>query len=106
MFARFHGGNLCKILLMGGLLGGACGVLGLIQPEAAGGGFAPISIAAAGNYTVGMLLFIFIARVATTLLCFGSGSTGLYFCAHVGFGHAIWYRLRPCLWSSVPGVRH
>ena len=39
MFARLHGGRMRNILLMGGLLGGVCGILGLIQPEAAGGGF-------------------------------------------------------------------
>lgn len=86
MFARIHGGNLRKILLIGGLLGGVCGVLGLIQPEAAGGGFALIPIAAAGNYTVGMLLFIFIARVVTTLLCFGSGAPGGIFAPMLALG--------------------
>ncbi|MFC0228615.1 H(+)/Cl(-) exchange transporter ClcA [Serratia aquatilis] len=86
MFTRIHGGELRKILLIGGLLGGACGVLGLIQPEAAGGGFALIPIAAAGNYTVGMLLFIFIARVVTTLLCFGSGAPGGIFAPMLALG--------------------
>ncbi|WP_431223737.1 H(+)/Cl(-) exchange transporter ClcA [Serratia sp. L9] len=86
MFARIHGGSLRKILLIGGLLGGACGILGLIQPEAAGGGFALIPIAATGNYTVGMLLFIFIARVATTLLCFGSGAPGGIFAPMLALG--------------------
>ncbi|MBX9331876.1 H(+)/Cl(-) exchange transporter ClcA, partial [Serratia marcescens] len=46
MFARLHGGRMRNILLMGGLLGGVCGILGLIQPEAAGGGFGLIPIAA------------------------------------------------------------
>lgn len=86
MFARIHGGNLRKILLIGGLLGGACGILALIQPEAAGGGFALIPIAAAGNYSVGMLLFIFIARVVTTLLCFGSGAPGGIFAPMLALG--------------------
>ncbi len=47
---------------MGGAIGGLCGILGLIEPEAAGGGFNLIPIAAAGNFSVGLLLFIFIAR--------------------------------------------
>lgn len=76
MFQRLHGGDWRKLVLIGGVLGGLCGVLGLIQQEAAGGGFNLIPIAAAGNYTMGMLLFIFIARVVTTLLCFGSGAPG------------------------------
>ncbi|WON76336.1 H(+)/Cl(-) exchange transporter ClcA [Serratia sp. UGAL515B_01] len=86
MFAHIHGGNLRNILIIGGLLGGVCGVIGLIQPEAAGGGFALIPIAAAGNYTVGMLLFIFIARVVTTLLCFGSGAPGGIFAPMLALG--------------------
>lgn len=52
------------MVLMGGAIGGLCGILGLIKPEAAGGGFNLIPIAAAGNFSVG-LLFIFITRVIT-----------------------------------------
>ena len=86
MFARLHGGKMRKVLLMGGLLGGICGILGLIQPEAAGGGFGLIPIAAAGNYSVGMLMFIFITRVITTLLCFGSGAPGGIFAPMLALG--------------------
>ncbi len=76
MFQRFHGGEIKKWVLMGGAIGGLCGILGLIEPEAAGGGFNLIPIAAAGNFGVGLLLFIFITRVVTTLLCFSSGAPG------------------------------
>ncbi len=86
MFQRLHGGNIKKWVLIGGLLGGICGVLGLIEPEAAGGGFALIPIAAAGNYTVTTLLFIFIARVVTTLLCFSSGAPGGIFAPMLALG--------------------
>ncbi|WP_447881547.1 H(+)/Cl(-) exchange transporter ClcA [Serratia fonticola] len=86
MFARFHGGKMSKFLLIGALLGGVCGVLGLIEPAAAGGGSALIPIAAAGNYSVGMLLFIFIARVITTVLCFGSGAPGGIFAPMLALG--------------------
>lgn len=86
MFARFHGGKMRNILMIGGLIGGACGILGLIQPQAAGGGFGLIPIAAAGNYSVGMLLFIFITRVITTLLCFGSGAPGGIFAPMLALG--------------------
>ena len=37
MFQRIHGGNTTKWVLMGGLLGGLCGVL-FIEPNAAGAG--------------------------------------------------------------------
>ncbi|MCE9871003.1 H(+)/Cl(-) exchange transporter ClcA [Hafnia alvei] len=86
MFQRLHGGDWRKLVLIGGILGGLCGVLGLIQQEAAGGGFNLIPIAAAGNYTMGMLLFIFIARVVTTLLCFGSGAPGGIFAPMLALG--------------------
>ena len=86
MFQRLHGGNLKKVLITGAVLGGICGVLGVIQPEAAGGGFNLIPVAAAGSYSVGMLLFIFIARMATTLLCFGSGAPGGIFAPMLALG--------------------
>ncbi|WP_034949426.1 H(+)/Cl(-) exchange transporter ClcA, partial [Erwinia oleae] len=86
MFQRIHGGQMHRFLLVGAVLGGVCGVLGLIEPEAAGGGFNLIPIAAAGNYTIGMLLFIFIARTVTTLLCFSSGAPGGIFAPMLALG--------------------
>jgi CIC family chloride channel protein len=86
LFARLHGGRLPTILLIGGLLGGMCGLLGLIKPEAAGGGFGLIPLAAAGTYSLGALLFIFIARVVTTLLCFSSGAPGGIFAPMLALG--------------------
>lgn len=86
MFQRFHGGEIKKWVLIGGVLGGICGVLGVIQPAASGGGFSLIPIAAAGNYTVGMLLFIFLARMMTTLLCFSSGAPGGIFAPMLALG--------------------
>ena len=86
MFQRIHGGNIKKWVLIGGLIGGSCGVLGLIQPAASGGGFNLITIAAAGNFSVGLLLFIFIARVITTLLCFSSGAPGGIFAPMLALG--------------------
>lgn len=86
MFQRIDGGNIKKWVLIGGLIGGSCGVLGLIQPAASGGGFNLIPIAAAGNFSVGLLLFIFIARVITTLLCFSSGAPGGIFAPMLALG--------------------
>ena len=86
MFQRIHGGNITKWVLVGGALGGLCGVLALIEPAAAGGGFNLIPIAAAGNFSVGMLLFIFVARVITTLLCFSSGAPGGIFAPMLALG--------------------
>ncbi|WP_145574110.1 H(+)/Cl(-) exchange transporter ClcA [Yersinia mollaretii] len=86
LFMRFHGGDWRKLVLIGGLLGGMCGLLALIHGEAVGGGFALIPIALAGNFSIGMLIFIFIARVITTLLCFGSGAPGGIFAPMLALG--------------------
>ncbi|MBV8042851.1 H(+)/Cl(-) exchange transporter ClcA [Pluralibacter sp.] len=86
LFQRIHGGDIKKWVLIGGLIGGLCGVLGLIQPTAAGGGFNLIPIAAEGNFTIGLLLFIFFARVITTLLCFSSGAPGGIFAPMLALG--------------------
>lgn len=73
---RVHGGNITKWVLMGGAIGGLCGLLGFVAPATSGGGFNLIPIATAGNFSMGMLVFIFVARVITTLLCFSSGAPG------------------------------
>lgn len=86
LFQRIHGGNTTKWVLVGGLLGGMCGVLGMILPEAAGGGFNLIPIATAGNFSVSLLLVLFIVRVATTLLCFSSGAPGGIFAPMLALG--------------------
>ena len=86
MFQRIHGGNLTKWVLLGGVIGGLCGILGLIEPEAAGGGFNLIPLATAGNYSIGLLLFLFVARVITTLLCFSSGAPGGIFAPMLALG--------------------
>ncbi|WP_200552617.1 H(+)/Cl(-) exchange transporter ClcA [Kosakonia sp. LAM2021] len=86
LFQRIHGGHTGKWVLIGGVIGGCCGMLGLIAPALSGGGFALIPIATAGNYTVGALLFIFLIRVATTLLCFSSGAPGGIFAPMLALG--------------------
>ncbi|WP_406705281.1 H(+)/Cl(-) exchange transporter ClcA [Sodalis sp.] len=86
VFLRLHGGDWRKIVAIGGLLGGGCGILTLIGPFAAGGGFSLIPLAAAGHYTFSLLLFIFLARMLTTLLCFCSGAPGGIFTPMLALG--------------------
>lgn len=86
VFQRLHGGNITKWVLLGGAIGGLCGILGLMAPGAVGGGFNLIPIATGGNFPVEMLLFIFIARVVTTLLCFSSGAPGGIFAPMLALG--------------------
>lgn len=86
LFWRLHGGKIKPWVLTGALIGGLCGVLGLIQPATIGGGFELIPPAVAGNYSVGILLFIFISRILTTLLCFSSGAPGGIFAPMLALG--------------------
>ncbi|XBS70584.1 H(+)/Cl(-) exchange transporter ClcA [Acerihabitans sp. KWT182] len=86
LFLRLHKGRCLRFVLIGGALGGMCGLLGFLLPEAAGGGFQLIPIAAAGHFTAGALLLIFTARMVTTLLCFGSGAPGGIFAPMLALG--------------------
>lgn len=83
---RFHRGNTTKWVLMGGAIGGMCGVLGFFEPEMSGSGFSLIPIAAAGSFTIGTLIIFFVARVVTTLLCFASGAPGGIFAPLLALG--------------------
>jgi CIC family chloride channel protein len=86
IFQRIHGGNTTKWVLIGGLIGGLCGVLALVQGATVGGGFNMIPIATAGNYSLNMLLFLFVVRVVTSLLCFSSGAPGGIFAPILALG--------------------
>lgn len=86
VFLRLHGIDWRKIVAIGGLLGGGCGILTLIGPFAAGGGFNLIPLDAAGHYTFSLLLFIFLVRMLTTLQCFCSGAPGGIFAPMLALG--------------------
>lgn len=86
LFARVHPGKLPIILSIGALLGGVCGILSLLFPAGAGGGFNLIPLAAQGHYSVYMLLVIFVIRIITTLLCFCSGAPGGIFAPMLALG--------------------
>ncbi|WP_176051975.1 chloride channel protein, partial [Escherichia coli] len=73
---RVHGGNITKWVLMGGAIGGLCGLLGFVALATSGGSFNLIPIATSGNFIMRMLVFIFVARVITNLICFPSGPPG------------------------------
>lgn len=86
MFQRIHGGNTTKWVLIGGLIGGLCGVLALAQSATVGGGFNMIPIATAGNYSLSMLVILFVVRVVISLLCFSSGAPGGIFAPILALG--------------------
>ena len=101
---------LAVVILVSRIIKNDC-VLGFIEPNAAGGGFGLIPIAAAGNFSVGLLLFMFISRVITTVLCFSSGAPGgiffplLILGTYLGAIYAeaaiAWFGLAPELWQEL-----
>ncbi|WP_299019001.1 H(+)/Cl(-) exchange transporter ClcA [uncultured Photobacterium sp.] len=86
LFGRIHRNNRRRYVLTGTLLGGCFGLLLLYLPELTGGGIALIPSATNGEYSISLLLILFLARVATTLLCFGSGAPGGIFAPMLALG--------------------
>ncbi|MFT8210969.1 MAG: H(+)/Cl(-) exchange transporter ClcA [Symbiopectobacterium sp.] len=86
LFLRFHGQSLTRFILVGMLAGGLCGVLSLAFSEVSGGGFAIIPDVTDAQYSVAMLLLIFLLRILLTLLCFGSGAPGGIFAPMLALG--------------------
>lgn len=81
-----YGGNIIKWVLMGGAIGGLCGLLGFVVLVTSGGGFNLIFIVIAGNFSMGMLVFIFVARVIIILFCFFFGASGGIFVSMLALG--------------------
>lgn len=86
MFVKIHRNNRRRYLITGSVLGGVFGLLLLYLPELTGGGIALIPSATNGEYGVGLLFLLFVARVATTLICFGSGAPGGIFAPMLALG--------------------
>ncbi|MGS6300454.1 H(+)/Cl(-) exchange transporter ClcA, partial [Enterobacter intestinihominis] len=66
IFKRIHGGKTTTWVLVGGLLGGVCWILGIIEPNAAGAGWGVFPMAAGGNFRVGVLMLMLITPYNTT----------------------------------------
>jgi len=86
LFARFYAGKTARVVLAGALLGGGCGILALLFAPGAGGGSALIPQAVHGVFPFALLLVIFLVRLVTTLLCFGSGAPGGIFAPMLALG--------------------
>ncbi|PSW04251.1 H(+)/Cl(-) exchange transporter ClcA [Photobacterium lipolyticum] len=86
LFVRIHRNDRKRYLITGTLLGGCFGLILLYLPELTGGGIAIIPNATNGDYSISLLLILFLARVATTLLCFGSGAPGGIFAPMLALG--------------------
>lgn len=84
LFVKFHRNDRKRYLLTGSMIGGCFGLLLLYVPELTGGGISLIPTITNGGYGAGILLLLFVGRIFTTLLCFGSGAPGgfLLLCSH------------------------
>jgi len=87
-FQHIYAGRTGRTLLIGGCIGGGCGILALLYAPGAGGGFELIPDAAHGGYTFYALIVMFLVRLLTTLLCFCSGAPGGIFAPMLALGTA------------------
>ncbi|MDA0130368.1 H(+)/Cl(-) exchange transporter ClcA [Vibrio sp. MarTm2] len=90
-FARVHKNERKRYLITGSLIGGFFGITLLYMPEITGGGITLIPNIASGGYTAGFLLLLFVARIATTMICFGSGAPGGIFAPMLALGTLFGY---------------
>jgi CIC family chloride channel protein len=90
-FVAIHKNDRKRYLITGSILGGVFGLLLLYVPELTGGGIALIPDVTNGNYSITLLVLLFIGRVVTTLLCFGSGAPGGIFAPMLALGTLFGY---------------
>ncbi|MCV5372018.1 chloride channel protein, partial [Escherichia coli] len=67
-FVAIHKNDRKRYLITGSILGGVFGLLLLYVPQLTGGGIALIPDVTTGNYSISILVLLFIGRVVTTLL--------------------------------------
>lgn len=85
-FQRLHRGRTAAWVLWGSVLAGLCGLLGMLLPQAAGGGITLIPAFSGGEYSALMLFGLFILRTLVTLCCFASGAPGGIFAPMLTLG--------------------
>ncbi|MGR5208424.1 H(+)/Cl(-) exchange transporter ClcA [Vibrio sp. PNB22_4_1] len=90
-FVALHKNDRKRYLLTGATLGGVFGLLLLYLPQLTGGGIALIPDITNGNYSISLLVLLFVGRVVTTLLCFGSGAPGGIFAPMLALGTLFGY---------------
>jgi CIC family chloride channel protein len=91
LFARLHRNDRKRYLITGSLLGGCFGLLLLYMPEVTGGGIDLIPSTTNGEFGAKFLLLLFVARIATAMICFGSGAPGGIFAPMLAFGTLFGY---------------
>ncbi|SON53383.1 H(+)/Cl(-) exchange transporter ClcA [Vibrio tapetis] len=90
-FVAIHRNDRKRYLITGTILGGSFGLLLLYVPELTGGGIGLIPAVTEGEYGTNILLLLFLGRILTTLLCFGSGAPGGIFAPMLALGTLFGY---------------
>lgn len=91
LFVKIHKNERKRYLITGSVIGGFFGITLLYMPEITGGGIALIPNITNGDYTASFLLLLFVARIATTMICFGSGAPGGIFAPMLALGTLFGY---------------
>ncbi|MGY2572492.1 H(+)/Cl(-) exchange transporter ClcA [Vibrio sp. C8] len=91
IFVRIHQNQRKRYLITGSLLGGFFGLTLLYVPELTGGGISFIPDITNGSYSATVLLLLFIGRIFTTVICFGSGAPGGIFAPMLALGTLFGY---------------
>lgn len=85
-FDRLHGHKTSRFVAVGAALGAIFGVMLLFLPRLTSEGVTLIPDAAHGDFTLTVLLGLFLVRLITTLACFGSGAPGGVFAPMLALG--------------------
>ena len=91
LFVKLHKNDRRRYLITGSCIGGFFGLMLLYLPEITGGGIGLIPTITNGGYGATVLLLLFVARILTTLICFGSGAPGGIFAPMLALGTLFGY---------------
>ncbi|UPQ89968.1 H(+)/Cl(-) exchange transporter ClcA [Vibrio sinaloensis] len=91
LFVKLHRHDRKRYLFIGSILGGCFGLMLIYFPEVTGGGISLIPTITNGGYSATLLLMLFVARIATTMICFGSGAPGGIFAPMLALGTLFGY---------------
>lgn len=104
LFARLHKNDTKRFLITGTLIGGCFGLMLLYLPEVTGGGIGLIPTITNGGYSATLLLLLFVARIVTTMICFGSGAPGGIFAPMLALGTLFGYAFGLIAQSLLPDL--
>ena len=91
LFVKLHKNDRRRYLITGSCIGGFFGLMLLYLPEITGGGIGLIPTITNGGYGATVLPLLFVARILTTLICFGSGAPGGIFAPMLALGTLFGY---------------